>query len=510
MPNQYAAKRVAGYLRTSRIGGRRGDGFIAAEEQREGVVARAAQLGLTIPEDAWYHDQDGTGGNFQRPEWEKLLARIEARELDGVIVVRVDRFARDVAEGAPMIARIERAGGVFAAVDVPMDTSTPEGRYLLNQFLDNAEFQLNVLKASWKRAKKRAIDRGAHIGRTPLGFARVAKNAPAGAGALQLLDDWRAPLRALFAFAAAHPDVTTSAITNWANEHAKRPDAKHWGPTGVGHVLANRAYLGEVAYRPRAGAVEQFDPLVNQTAHEALIDEPTFLAAQRILVRPRQDTRRSTARRVSILQGLVRCAGCRHSMPPSMAGQGVNVYRCVGRFSSGRCEMRPSIVAERIEEWVLSEIRAQLAIQERFAAGADDDRIGEAEVVLNEERAKLAAIETNVDLIALEPESWRTALAASRARVEEAEGRLADASRAIPPAAAGKGQRTWDSFTREEFRDEILPAFIDCVMVRSGRGLDVDERAIILWRGEAPPNLPGKGRAAPAIEPWPWPQRPAR
>jgi site-specific DNA recombinase len=67
------------------------------------------------------------------------MGEIEAQRLRGAVVVRVDRFARNVAEGAKMINRIERADAIFAAVDVPMDTSKPEGRYLLNMFLANAE-----------------------------------------------------------------------------------------------------------------------------------------------------------------------------------------------------------------------------------------------------------------------------------------------------------------------------------------------------------------------------------
>lgn len=79
----------------------------------------------------------------------RQLALIESGELGGVIVVRVDRFARTVAEGAPMIHRIETAGGLFAAVDVAMDTNTPHGRYLLNLYLNNAELDLNLLEAGW-------------------------------------------------------------------------------------------------------------------------------------------------------------------------------------------------------------------------------------------------------------------------------------------------------------------------------------------------------------------------
>jgi hypothetical protein len=494
------------------VGGRKGDGYISPGEQRDGITARASELDATIPEDGWFFDEDYTGGNFRRPEWERLLRRIETGDLAGVICVRVDRFARNVAEGATMIARIEKAGGMFAAVDVPMDTRTPTGRYMLNQFLNNAEFQLNLLKASWIRAKQRAIARGAHIGKTPTGMGRVPKNAESRAGCLFPLDDWRAPLVAIFQYAASVPsDVSTTVIAHWANGRARRPDGRLWTPTSIGHVLSNRVYIGEISYRPRPNAEVQFTPLVNRHAHEPMVDEATFLAAQRT-TSPRQDTRLSRSSRVSILQGLVRCCGCRHTMPPSMAGGSletdpVDVYRCVGKFSSGVCAERPSIVSRNLETWVVDQVKAQFVMDESFAPVVDDrrDEITAAQQEATAAAATLDAIEKNVALAANQPTSWANAVAEARKLLTEAQERLAELISASKLVSLTPAKLDWDSITRQELRDEILPAKIDCIMVRKGRGLMVHERAIILWRGQAPHDLPGKGRPAPSITPWDWP-----
>jgi DNA invertase Pin-like site-specific DNA recombinase len=511
MSKEYAAplgSPVAGYLRVSRVGARKGEGFISPEEQREGIARRAADLGLTIPDDAWFFDADRSGGNFERPEWEQLMGRIEGGDLGGVIVVRVDRFARNVAEGATMIKRIERAGGLFAAVDVPMDTRTPEGQYLLNAFLNNAELQLNLLKAGWKRSKKRAIARGAHIGRTPLGYARVPRGAEQGSGTLLPRDDWREPIRLLFEYAAEHSDATTSTLASWANGAHPRPDGKRWTPTSVGHVLANRVYLGEVAYRPRPGG-EHFEPLVTRGAHEALVDEATFAAAQRVSRPPRQSARGSRARRFSLLQGLVRCAGCRHTLVPSKAGANVDVYRCDGDYSSGRCPAPASISAHIIEPWLTAQVRAHFELAESFTAadatGEASERLDAAETALAEARRLLDGAESNFEALANHPESWARAVEAAKRNVAEAEAAYADAAHAARGPVLLGAELTWDTITPHELRDELLPALIDCVMVRAGRGLPVHEKAVILWRGQADGDLPGKGRPAPSIRSFPWP-----
>jgi DNA invertase Pin-like site-specific DNA recombinase len=247
-------REVVGYTRISRVGGRKGEGFISQADQQEGITARARELGLVIAE--WAHDEDSSGGNLQRPEWERVMARIldESDPIHGVIVVRVDRFARTVPEGAPEVKRIwesNRGAGIFVAADLPLDTTTPYGRKMLWDWLSNAELQLEMLKASWWRAKERAIRRGAHIGPTPLAFERIPKNAERDAGKLVPRPEWIPVMRAVFQYAADHPTELEAPIMRWANEHAPRPDGRAWTHTTIANTLRNRIYLGEVAYRPQ-------------------------------------------------------------------------------------------------------------------------------------------------------------------------------------------------------------------------------------------------------------------
>jgi DNA invertase Pin-like site-specific DNA recombinase len=83
-------KRVDGYIRVSRIGGRAGDGYISPEVQRGQIEAFAGLLGVEI--DAWHDDQDHSGGNVERPGFLEVIRRIEAGESGGVIVARIDQW----------------------------------------------------------------------------------------------------------------------------------------------------------------------------------------------------------------------------------------------------------------------------------------------------------------------------------------------------------------------------------------------------------------------------------
>jgi hypothetical protein len=74
---------VAGYIRVSRIGGRKGEGYISPDEQKGAIESYAGELGLRVAPDAWVDDHDRSGGNFDRPGWERIVKRIESGELAG-------------------------------------------------------------------------------------------------------------------------------------------------------------------------------------------------------------------------------------------------------------------------------------------------------------------------------------------------------------------------------------------------------------------------------------------
>lgn len=487
---------VAGYIRVSRIGGRSGEGYISPDEQRVQIERYAKELGVRIAEDAWGDDQDYSGGNFNRPGWESIVKRIASGELGGVIVLRVDRFARNVPDGAAQIRHIvDECRGIFGSAQERMDPSTPSGRYMLQQFLNNAELQLNMLKGSWQTAKERAIKRGAHIGPTPLGFGRIPKGEQRS-GCLFPLPEWRPIIEAIF-WHASTLRTGNKTTANYMNEKHPRPDGQRWTATTIGHVIANRVYLGEIAYRPRT---EDFLPLVNTEAHEAMIDEATWLEAQR-----KPGIKCTNAGDIHLLCGMIRCAGCRYRMGPSRGGANIRVYRCNGDHGGGKCPEPSVIKCDRIEEFVLGEVKAQwearFAVSIREAgSSADADEIaarlaearGELEAFANDLQARRllgsgyhAALETRANAVSAIESEW-IALDRDREQVESAE-------------------ISWDSLDRGELRD-VLAGAIDAVYIRRGRNMTAGDRACIVWAGELDDDVPARGKSVTVFRPFEWPK----
>jgi site-specific DNA recombinase len=522
---------VAGYTRISRVGGRRGEGFISEDDQREGILLKADQMGCEIVE--WFHDPDFPGDNMQRPAWERCLARVEDTRdpLRGVIVVYVDRFARSVPESAPIVQRIWDSNGgrgIFAAADLPMDTRTDEGRWALWQFLANAELFHRRIKRSWWRAKRRAIERGAHIGRTPLGMDRVPKGEP-GSGTLVPKKEWVPVVRKLFKHAARHQDWGLGKLERWANEHAVRPDEKLWTSTTIGNLLKNRIWLGEVAYRPqtdprRRKTKESFEPMHNATAHKPVIDEATWLRAQRTPknTRPHAKTHGrndKSAGQPALLQGLVRCAGCRHAMSPSIGGNGVLVYHCGGRVrSSGRCPLRASVARRLIDAYVEQVFREQflaahgdLALETAETGTVDDEMIDALQAAREEAWGAYERIAQDLELLNEDRDAWRLARDAARGRGEAADAAYRSAVQAMPKPRVLPTPLQWERLTPAQ-KNSLMSDVIDAVFVRESRGRGrharIEERVLILWAGEAAKldlELPGKGRPAPELRGVQWP-----
>ncbi len=86
-----AKTKVAGYVRVSSVAGREGPSFQSPDAQADAVRAHCKAHGLRLVEVARELDVSG-GRAMKRPELDRLLALIEAGQLDGIVVWRIDRL----------------------------------------------------------------------------------------------------------------------------------------------------------------------------------------------------------------------------------------------------------------------------------------------------------------------------------------------------------------------------------------------------------------------------------
>src|SRR4051794_37377930 len=100
--------RLVGYVRVSRVGGREGPSFISPDVQQERIAAQAKAKGAEIV--AWETDLDQTGATMERPGLQAALERIRKDEAEGIIVLRLNRFARSTIEASQTLHELEAMG----------------------------------------------------------------------------------------------------------------------------------------------------------------------------------------------------------------------------------------------------------------------------------------------------------------------------------------------------------------------------------------------------------------
>lgn len=91
-----------------------------------------------------YDDGGVSGGTMERPALKQLLADVEAKKVDIIVVYKVDRLTRSLMDFAKLVELMDKAGVSFVSVTQQFNTTTSMGRLTLNVLLSFAQFEREV------------------------------------------------------------------------------------------------------------------------------------------------------------------------------------------------------------------------------------------------------------------------------------------------------------------------------------------------------------------------------
>src|SRR5260370_738526 len=121
--------------------------FNSLDAQRESceayVMSQKAEGWLLVPDR--YDDGGFSGGTLERPALQRLLADIEARRVDTVVVYKIDRLSRSLMDFARLVEVFDRNNVTFVSVTQSFNTTTSMGRLTLNILLSFAQFEREVI-----------------------------------------------------------------------------------------------------------------------------------------------------------------------------------------------------------------------------------------------------------------------------------------------------------------------------------------------------------------------------
>ena len=147
--------------------------FNSLEAQREAceayIKSQASQGWQALPKR--YDDPAYSGGNLERPAVQTLLKDIEAGLIDVVVVYKIDRLTRSLADFAKLVEVFDAKAVSFVAVTQQFNTTTSMGRLTLNVLLSFAQFERELASERVRDKVAASRKRGKWTGGSvPLGY----------------------------------------------------------------------------------------------------------------------------------------------------------------------------------------------------------------------------------------------------------------------------------------------------------------------------------------------------
>jgi DNA invertase Pin-like site-specific DNA recombinase len=135
------------------------------ERQKEEILRYAHSKGYDIE---FFEDKAKSGKNTQRQEFERMLKSLD-RKPKLIIVSKIDRFARSLSDLLKTLEFLDQNGIGFVSVnDSGIDTTTPNGRLLLQILGAFAEFERNMINTRTRAGREQALNKGIKFGRPSL------------------------------------------------------------------------------------------------------------------------------------------------------------------------------------------------------------------------------------------------------------------------------------------------------------------------------------------------------
>jgi DNA invertase Pin-like site-specific DNA recombinase len=347
--------------------------FNSLDAQREAceayIKSQAHEGWCLIP--GRYDDGAFSGASLDRPALQQLLAEVRAGKIDIVLVYKVDRLTRSLADFAKLIELFDAHGVSFVSVTQSFNTSSSMGRLTLNVLLSFAQFERELIGERVRDKIAASKRKGIWVGGpVPLGYAAVDKK-------IVVVEAEAAAVRRIFArylelgsIRALAEDLDRRGIRSKPRRlsNGRTIGGGRFGVGALAHLLKNRFYIGEVVYRGEVHGGEQ----------APIVDRALFAAVQAKLAAQARARRCQLRGSPALLSGrLFDNRGNR--MSPTHANKGGARYRYYVSQAVLQNKPPPSglvgrVPAAEIEALVVATLRSHLSASSAGEQLPDNDR----------------------------------------------------------------------------------------------------------------------------------------
>jgi len=335
--------KVAGYIRISTDEEHQPYSLSAQEERIKEYVRSRKKESYRLFK--IYSDQK-SAATLDRPALKDLLKDAEKGLFDMVLIVKMDRLWRNLADQLYLTEQFQKLGIKLEATDENIDLETPDGitwaqiRGALN------EAERRKISYRTKMGMRKKASSGEWCGGyTPFGYSynKLTKT-------LAINEDEVSTVKEIF-YLYVTKKLGAKSIATYLNRKGIRTRGGYsFSTSRIISIITNPVYTGKI----------KWDGEIYSGTHEAIVDEKTFNEAQAILNtrRGNPSLRRSNSS-CYLLSGLLYCEMCgRHMVGVNAHGRNdiYRYYACPGRFKYGECAMQ-SLPKEKVEKAILSQIK---------------------------------------------------------------------------------------------------------------------------------------------------------
>jgi site-specific DNA recombinase len=295
--------------------------FNSLDAQRESseayVKSQAPEGWRLLP--TQYNDGGFSGGSLNRPALQRLLSDIRDRLVDVVVVYKVDRLTRSLADFAKLVELFDAQGVSFVSVTQAFNTTTSMGRLTLNVLLSFAQFEREVtgerIRDKVAASKRKGMRMGGPI---PLGYDVKDKKLvinPEEAERVRTIFRQYLKLKSLTKLI---DDLRRRKILT---KQSRRSNGTvrggiYFAKGSLAYLLRNRVYIGDIIHKGKHFTGE----------HQPILDLPLFEAVQDVLDRQAQSRRHARINTDSLLTGKI-FDDRGNRMTPATAKKGAARYR---------------------------------------------------------------------------------------------------------------------------------------------------------------------------------------
>jgi DNA invertase Pin-like site-specific DNA recombinase len=207
-----------------------GDPFTTCDAQRDLCARHCAALGWAVLPTR-YDDHGFSGASLKRPALQQLLAAVAAGDADRIVVYRIDRWTRSLADYFRLSEQLDAGGVVLASLSERIDTTSAQGRFQLGLFLLMAAYERELAGERTSARASAAKARGLRVGTIPFGF-RVAADTVS----LEQDPDEQKAIKLMVKLDAKGRGAR--AICSELRRRGLRPRGTGWHATTVSRVLS--------------------------------------------------------------------------------------------------------------------------------------------------------------------------------------------------------------------------------------------------------------------------------